>query len=560
MNQEMDVGRAVGSERGRRSAFSRCVATGVLVVMALVGAGLDVDGAAPAAAATSFDFSGGGFGHGVGMSQWGAKGRADAGQTAPQILAAYYAGTAIESTFPGAVRVKLADAASTTVGQAAGNVSVTPDGAGSPSVTAGPGATIGLRAVGDTLVANNVTPTPGPDVTVTTGGGAAAVAFTQGTPMSVGATGRRYQWGRLVLRASAGRLELVLDQLSMQQYLWGLGEVPGSWPAEALGAQAIAARSYAAYRLAHPASSRFDLSASLDEAYVGADIELGSGGPNWVAAVNATDGQVLTYGGAAIQAFYAASDGGSTEASEYVFVAALPYLRPVDDPWDRAIGNPNFSWHRQYTGTELGSWLTAAGRGDVGEVQGIDLVSGAGASGRLDKAQVRVRGSSGTITLTGAQLRSAINASASSSRDLLSTKFSFAGGVAPSAPPGGKLDLALGWGNAALVLGWAVDPDTPAQPVTVRLYVNGAFATAVAADRSRDDIGRLLPWFGPRHAFAGLVTAPGASTVCAYATDTSSQDPSLLLGCAAVLRPKPVITKPAARKRARAKVRVARKR
>ena len=39
-----------------------------------------------------FRFNGRGWGHGVGMSQWGAKGRADRGQTAAQILGAYYGG------------------------------------------------------------------------------------------------------------------------------------------------------------------------------------------------------------------------------------------------------------------------------------------------------------------------------------------------------------------------------------------------------------------------------------------------------------------------------------
>ena len=50
-----------------------------------------------------FDFEGGGWGHGVGMSQWGAKGRADAGQSAAQILAAYYQNTQLTSQSLGAI-------------------------------------------------------------------------------------------------------------------------------------------------------------------------------------------------------------------------------------------------------------------------------------------------------------------------------------------------------------------------------------------------------------------------------------------------------------------------
>src|SRR3954469_15163693 len=45
----------------------------------------------------SFSFSGRGWGHGVGMSQWGARGRAEAGQTAAQILVHYFPGTTVGS-------------------------------------------------------------------------------------------------------------------------------------------------------------------------------------------------------------------------------------------------------------------------------------------------------------------------------------------------------------------------------------------------------------------------------------------------------------------------------
>jgi len=60
-------------------------------------------GASAAGAATSFSFIGGGYGHGVGMSQWGAKGRADQGQAAGDILGAYYPGTSIVATAPGRI-------------------------------------------------------------------------------------------------------------------------------------------------------------------------------------------------------------------------------------------------------------------------------------------------------------------------------------------------------------------------------------------------------------------------------------------------------------------------
>jgi SpoIID/LytB domain protein len=230
----------------------------------------------------------------------------------------------------------------------------------------------------------------------------------------------------MVVWPSPGKVEVVLDQLPMQRYLDGIGEVPSSWHTEALRAQAIAARTFAAYRLAHPRSSRYDLVASTaDQNYIGDDKASGAGGDRWVAAVASTNDQILTSGGKPIQAFYSSSNGGFSERCDYVFVADLPYFAANPDPYDAAGGaNRNHTWSRQYSGEELGAWLRAAGRPDVGAVTGLEITGGTGASGRVDKATVLVRGASGGwYTITGNQLRSAINARSGSARQLLSTKF-----------------------------------------------------------------------------------------------------------------------------------------
>ena len=115
-----------------------------------------------------------------------------------------------------------------------------------------------------------------------------------------------------------------------------------------------------------------------------------------------------------------------------MFVASLPYLQANPDPLDAAPGNSASSWTRSYTGAELGAWLRASGRPDVGEVVGIELLGGTGASGRVDKATFRIHGSTGATELvTGNQLRAAVNAGAPTARDLLSTKFSIRGGAQP---------------------------------------------------------------------------------------------------------------------------------
>ena len=206
---------------------------------------------------------------------------------------------------------------------------------------------------------------------------------------------------------------------------------------------------------------------TVDQAYVGATQE--SSTP-WVAAVTATDGLVVTSGGQPIQAFYSSSNGGASEASEYVFVTALPYLRANADPYDASAGNPNASWTETYSGAELQFALAYAGRGDLGEIQSVAVTGGVGASGRVDRATVAVSGTAGSTTVTGNQLRAAVNAVMPGARDLLSTKFSIAGGTPPPAappapapqhPPFGNFDHNVGVGKGAFLVGWAVDPDQP---------------------------------------------------------------------------------------------------
>ncbi len=374
----------------------------------------------PSPDASGFTFNGGGYGHGIGMSQYGAKGRADAGHSAAQILAAYFPGTRIATVAQPGVRVKLGNTSSLVVQgpELYGGVL----GQGNSRL---PGTSV-------TVTADNArqvwfTPAGGGATRIGGPGQAVVVDWVDGLQINSPTFGHRYRYGRMVVWPSAGSLEVVIDELPMQRYLDGIGEVPSSWHHEALRSQAIAARTFAAYRLAHPRSARYDLLASTaDQNYIGDDKPSGAQGERWVAAVAATNNQVLMSGSQLAQPFYSSSNGGHSERSGYVWASDLPYLVAAADPYDAAGGaNRNHSWSRHYTGAELGQWLRAAGRPDIGAVTGLEITGGQGASGRVDKASVLVRGASGGYyTITGNQLRSAINARSGSARQLLSTKFS----------------------------------------------------------------------------------------------------------------------------------------
>jgi peptidoglycan/xylan/chitin deacetylase (PgdA/CDA1 family) len=109
----------------------------------------------------------------------------------------------------------------------------------------------------------------------------------------------------------------------------------------------------------------------------------------------------------------------------------------------------------------------------------------------------------------------------------------------PQRPPFGAYDAAQpdGAGGVA-VHGWAIDPDTPTQPVRVHIYVDGRGVASIAADLSRPDVARVYPWAGPLHGFSARVpAAPGAHTVCLYAIDTTASGVHPSLGCRPVTVP-----------------------
>jgi SpoIID/LytB domain protein len=227
-------------------------------------------------------------------------------------------------------------------------------------------------------------------------------------------------------------LQAIVSRLPMERYLYGLAEVPASWPAATLQAQAVAGRSYAAQtvraRRAAGSTLPWDLeSGQSDQVYNGSTIELAPWGAPWVAAVDATAGQVVRGSdGRSVSTNYSASNGGYIESSAYVWGSARPWLLAAPDPFD--IPSPFDSWERRYTSRELRRWLVARGYADPGVVERVRVVSGRGASGRINQAQVRIVGRRGTVELTGGALFSAINlgllAEGRSGELLLSTRVS----------------------------------------------------------------------------------------------------------------------------------------
>lgn len=481
--------------RRRPTALSALVLSLALALSGVwAGDAGDAAGASTATGST-FTFTGGGWGHGVGMSQWGAKGFADHGSQHWQILEHYYRGAKVTSASEGdPLRILIAEKAASLTLVTSGHTTF--DG-----VTNLPAD----RTVTLTRSGNSIRLTGAVTATVAS---PLSIRY-HGNPLKVSPPGNSFRHGKLLVKVDpAGGLRAIVTELPVNQYLWGLAEMPASWHTEALKAQVVAARTYALKRRAarRAAGSDFDLYATTtDQVYRGTATEAGGNHYlRWVQAVEDTAGKVVTHGGQLIDAVYFSSSGGHTEHSENVWVAKVDYLRGVPDPFDNGAGNSNGSWTRTYTGDELGSWF------GVGTVTSITISGTIGVSGRVDKATVRLVGTSGTKQVTGASFRSTVNARAGSSRQLMSTKFTVTGSGTPAPPPAnrpptGSITHAHATGRRIVIAGHASDPDgPPLVKVTSTMGSQRATRTYRATGGSW-----LVAWDG----------APGTRKVCVTVVD-----------------------------------------
>jgi stage II sporulation protein D len=376
--------------------------------------------AAPPSAPT-VTFYGRGYGHGVGMSQYGARGRALAGQDAATILTHYYPGATLGATDPNQpVRILVLSKFKSTAA-----VPLRLYGRGAPWTIDGidgtfpQDASLQVTKVGTGLrivVADRI----GTVLLDRATGGILLVR------PGVAMTGRIQVWskpgvydayrGVLRLRVSGTGVDVV-NETTLDLYLLGVvpAEMSPTWPTEALRAQAIAARSYAARRL-HPATGTFDLyDDTRTQVYRGSVGEK----PGSSAAVADTAGQILMSGAAIVEALFHSDDGGATENNENVFVSSsggvyarpVPYLRGSPDraPDGASFdaGAPRATWQTaSYTLDQLSTVFASDARTNVGALIALDLTN-RGVSGRL--IGVTLTGSVGTKIVSGEIFRYVFN-------------------------------------------------------------------------------------------------------------------------------------------------------
>lgn len=215
--------------------------------------------------------------------------------------------------------------------------------------------------------------------------------------------GRRYR-GALELRHKGGGLTAV-NIVPVDDYLLSVvpEEMPVDWPAEAIKAQSVAARSFALASRGRHASDGYDLCTTTHcQLYTGTAAEKSASN----AAIKATRGEVLTYGGKPIEALFHTDSGGMTENSEDVWGSHVPYLRAAKDTPAKTM-----PWTKTISRADLEHKLAAKGH-DIGKVRSIalsPLAIGRAAKDRTASGRVKtmtVKGTKGTATLSGTTWRS----------------------------------------------------------------------------------------------------------------------------------------------------------
>jgi SpoIID/LytB domain protein len=321
----------------------------------------------------SFTFTGSGYGHGVGLSQYGAKGQALEGKSATEILNYY---------FPQAQVTPVADTATISVNiahQVSALSIVLP-------------ATDTAAVVIDTAVATSLPQNSALDFAITgklisgPGGIGKTWIVKWNNPQSVvsvnvGKTKFQVSHGYIQIKAvNAPGIGFRIEATNLlrlhDEYLYGIAEVPSSWPAAALQSQVIASRTYALMRMnsIKKACDCHVYNSKYDQAFVGYSKE---GEPRygqfWKAAVDATavdegSGLAITINQLPVSVFFSSSSGGMTQRAVDVWGTDIPHLVSVVDPWsvDPAVNKNYASWTKKVSQKVMGK---AFGLTDVIEIK-----------------------------------------------------------------------------------------------------------------------------------------------------------------------------------------------
>jgi SpoIID/LytB domain protein len=357
------------------------------------------------------------------MSQIGAKAKALAGESATAILSYYYKDIAIEPLDDSRIlRVNIGHLLTS-----AKMATVTPDATIQifngdigdaqdqiPLATIPVKSSLNFSILGSTVVPSVVT---GKKIASIPRNRVFTVRWT-GTRYLTGVDGvislthnsttKKYRYGQMQFKAVKAstlgyRLEITNSVRLSDEYLWGVSEVPSSWPEAALQAQAIASRTYALNKAGiYRASCDCDLYGEIsDQSFLGYAKETEKGwGQFWKAAVSNTAGLTITQLGKPIAAYFTSSSGGLTETAVNAWGGEKGYTQTVADPASvDPLINPRFyQWDRTITQASVAKAFV------LPDVVALEIVS-KNTSGTV--AMIRATSSTGVVkSLRGETFRS----------------------------------------------------------------------------------------------------------------------------------------------------------
>lgn len=386
-------------------------------------------------------------------------------------------------------------------------------------------------------VADIAVPTEPVDVGVV----AAPLRFAAGPGIALElADGRRYL-DTLELR-SPGDGQVLVNDLTVEDYVAGVAEMPGRWHLEALKAQAVAARTYAWYQteLGTFVGRGYDICDTVAcQAFAGASQQEDDHGDRWREAVDATAGEVLVDDdGEPILARYFSTSGGRTQPNEAVFPDSgpRPYLRGIDDPEDAV--SPYHRWEVVFTRQEFETILARGERlADVVPVATVERL------GDIDDpgVDVRVTGRDGTeVVLPSGDLRRFVSDTAAAVfPDRFPTRRSDGFRDLPSTLPSSRFTVEVegdqvrftghGWGHAVGMGQYGARGRAEAGASYVEiLAAYYAGLTPTTTDRlperfrvglSRASVGSVTPDGAMRIVAGGEVVAEHAAGTWAVATE-----------------------------------------
>jgi stage II sporulation protein D len=213
--------------------------------------------------------------------------------------------------------------------------------------------------------------------------------------------------GDLLVERGEGKTLRVIVTVPFDTYLEGIAEVPPTWPAAALDAQAIAARSYALARIGFtgPDGAAIETpicATAACQVYGGIPLEPVPGIKRWHAAVRRTDGRSLVFQGRPADAVYFSTSNGRTYGNDQVFGSSpLPYLRGITERDDGA--SPTSRWSVPLPYDDLSTFLSARGLWGGGRITRVTR--------RGDAVELRSGGRS-VETIDEGSFREAVNGAA----------------------------------------------------------------------------------------------------------------------------------------------------